>query len=55
MDEEELPNSDPDEPKRGRKAYQLTDWGHRILEAEAARLESLVTVAQQQLVGKGAM
>lgn len=55
VDEEELPESDPDEPKRGRKAYQLTEWGRRILAAEAARLESLVTVAQQQLMGKGAM
>ncbi|MEZ4615136.1 MAG: hypothetical protein R2867_06425 [Caldilineaceae bacterium] len=41
--------------RRGRKAYQLTDWGRRILEAEAVRLESLVTVAHHQLVGKGAV
>ncbi|MEZ4675089.1 MAG: PadR family transcriptional regulator [Caldilineaceae bacterium] len=53
--EEDLPANDPDEPKRGRKAYQLTDWGRRILEAEAVRLESLVTVAHHQLVGKGAV
>ncbi|HRW06775.1 MAG TPA: helix-turn-helix transcriptional regulator [Caldilineaceae bacterium] len=55
VDEEDLPESNPDEPKRGRKAYQLTDWGRRILAAEAARLESLVIVAQHQLVGKGAL
>jgi DNA-binding PadR family transcriptional regulator len=34
------------EPKRGRKAYMLTDLGRRILQAEAERLQSLVTIAQ---------
>jgi DNA-binding PadR family transcriptional regulator len=32
---------------RERKAYQLTDIGRRILNAETVRLQSLVTVAQQ--------
>jgi DNA-binding PadR family transcriptional regulator len=32
---------------RERKAYQLTDLGRRILNAETARLQSLVKVAQQ--------
>ena len=32
---------------RERKAYQLTDLGRRILDAETARLQSLVTMAKQ--------
>ena len=51
VDEEELPDIDPDEPKRGRKAYQLTDWGRRILQAETARMTNLTAVAQRQLAG----
>lgn len=55
VDEAEISEIDPNEPTRGRKAYQLTEWGRRILQAEAIRLESLVTVAQRQLVGKEAL
>jgi len=33
---------------RERKAYRLTDLGRRILDAETVRLQSLVSVAQQQ-------
>jgi len=36
---------------RERKAYQLTDMGRRILNAETVRLQSLVTVAQQAQEG----
>lgn len=36
---------------RERKAYQLTDLGQRILNAETARLQSLVAVAQQASEG----
>ncbi len=32
---------------RERKAYRLTDLGRRILKAETARLQSLVSAAQQ--------
>ena len=35
------------EKGRERKAYQLTDQGRRILNAETARLQSLATMAQQ--------
>jgi DNA-binding PadR family transcriptional regulator len=33
---------------RERKAYRLTDIGQRILDAELARMQSLLTVAQQR-------
>lgn len=33
---------------RSRKAYRLTDVGQRILQAEMARMQSLLTVAQQR-------
>ena len=36
---------------RERKAYQLTDKGHRILNAETARLQSLVAMAQRAVGG----
>lgn len=39
------------ETPRGRKAYQLTDWGRRILQAETARMASLTAVAEHQLAG----
>ncbi len=54
VDETELPETDPEEPKRGRKAYQLTDWGRRILQAETNRLEGLLVVAHRQLAKQGA-
>lgn len=37
------------ESKRERKAYALTDVGRRMLQAETARLQSLVAVAQLSL------
>ena len=36
---------------RERKAYQLTDQGRRILNAETERLQSLVDLAQEARVG----
>jgi PadR family transcriptional regulator PadR len=36
---------------RERKAYKLTDLGRRILNAETARLQSLVSLAQQAEIG----
>jgi DNA-binding PadR family transcriptional regulator len=36
---------------RERKAYRLTDLGRRILNAETARLQSLVSMAQQAGAG----
>jgi DNA-binding PadR family transcriptional regulator len=36
---------------RIRKAYTLTHLGRRILEAEVARMETLVTVAKQAAAG----
>jgi DNA-binding PadR family transcriptional regulator len=40
----------PDENGRPRKAYRLTRLGRRLLEAEAARLQSLARTAQLRLV-----
>jgi DNA-binding PadR family transcriptional regulator len=34
---------------RPRKAYRLTDIGQRILEAEMARMQSLVAISQQRI------
>ncbi len=36
---------------RERKAYALTDLGHRVLNAEIVRLENLVQAAQQRAQG----
>lgn len=36
---------------RERKAYRLTGLGQRILDAETARLQNLVHLAQQQTAG----
>ncbi len=46
---------DPDEndTERERKAYALTDFGHRILDAEIARLQSLVAAANRRAVRVG--
>ncbi len=40
--EDPLPNN----TERDRKAYALTDRGHRLLNAEVARLEKLLTIAR---------
>ena len=37
---------EPDDSERVRKAYRLTNLGRRVLQAEVARLDSLVTAAQ---------
>ncbi|MEZ4725629.1 MAG: PadR family transcriptional regulator [Caldilineaceae bacterium] len=49
IEETECAAGKPGEPKRGRKAYALTDLGRRILQAETERLQSLVAVAQLRL------
>ncbi|MEZ4863099.1 MAG: helix-turn-helix transcriptional regulator [Caldilineaceae bacterium] len=49
VDEADFTEVDPTEPKRGRKAYALTDWGRTILQAETVRLESLVRAANLRL------
>ncbi len=36
-----------------RKAYALTELGHRILRAEVERLRALVSVAQLRILGNG--
>lgn len=48
VEAEEL-DPQPVESKRVRKAYALTDLGRSILQAETARLQSLVAVAQLRL------
>lgn len=42
--------SAPDLDSRKRRYYQLTDLGRRILQAETARLASLVRIAQVKAV-----
>lgn len=42
------------ETGRPRKVYALTDLGRRILDAEVARLQTLVTVAQLRSAGEQA-
>ena len=46
MDESQKGQNHPGKP---RKAYRLTKTGRRVLEAEARRMMSLVTTAQQRL------
>jgi PadR family transcriptional regulator PadR len=41
----------PDETARVRKHYELTDIGRRILDAEIARLQALLSVAQLRTSG----
>jgi DNA-binding PadR family transcriptional regulator len=36
-------------PGRPRKAYQITSYGRRLLEAETNRMQALVTAAQRRL------
>ena len=40
--------------KRERKAYTLTRQGRRVLEAEVARLQALVSIAHRRSVGEHA-
>ena len=42
---------DEQETGRPRKAYELSDFGHRILTAETQRLHSLMGAAQLRLAG----
>jgi PadR family transcriptional regulator PadR len=43
--------SDEAENGRGRKTYRLTRLGRRLLEAETARLQSLVAAARETAAG----
>lgn len=43
---------EPDDAGRPRKTYALTDLGRRILNAEQARLVSLLAIVQRQIVGE---
>lgn len=45
---ERVPDPEPDESNRERKAYRLTELGRRILDAETARLRRLVGLAELQ-------
>ena len=45
---ERVPDPEPDESNRERKAYRLTKLGRRILDAETARLRRLVGLAELQ-------
>ncbi len=47
---ERVPDSEAPATARERKAYALTDLGHRVLEAETKRLETLVLAAQRRPV-----
>ena len=38
----------PNNTNRERKAYELTETGHKVLSAEIARLQKLVSVAQSR-------
>lgn len=49
---ERVPDPEPDESNRERKAYRLTKLGRRILEAETARLRRLLGVAELRSEGK---
>lgn len=51
---ERVPDPEPDESNRERKAYRLTELGRRILEAETVRLRRLVGLADLQSEGKPA-
>ncbi len=48
---ERVEDPDPNETDRPRKVYRLTNLGGRILNAEVARLRTLVTAAQLRIVG----
>ncbi len=43
---ERVEHLDANETGRPRKRYQLSDWGKRILDAEIARLRTLVSAAR---------
>jgi len=49
---ERVPDPQPDESNRERKAYRLTGLGRRILNAETARLRHLARLAELQTDGK---
>ncbi len=51
---ERVDDPEPDDSDRVRKHYALTQLGRRVLEAEVARLHSLVMVAQLRAAGKEA-
>ncbi len=47
---ERVDDNEPDETGHPRKAYTLTTTGRRILNAEVARLKTLVRAARQRAV-----
>jgi DNA-binding PadR family transcriptional regulator len=53
--EESDERPDPELDDERRRYYQLTDFGQKVVRAEAERLSSLVSVARaKRLVGKAA-
>jgi DNA-binding PadR family transcriptional regulator len=48
---ERVEPAEAQENGRARKSYRLTGQGRRILEAETARLQTLLTAAQKALTG----
>jgi DNA-binding PadR family transcriptional regulator len=44
----------PNDTNRERKAYELTELGRKVLSAETARLQKLVSVAQSRIVESAA-
>ena len=49
---ERVPDPEPEESNRERKAYRLTKLGRRILEAETARLRRLLRLAELRTEGE---
>jgi len=49
---ERVDNPNLDETGRIRKAYELTELGRRILDAETARLQTLVSAAHRRVAGE---
>lgn len=47
---ERIEDPNPNETDRPRKVYRLTDLGGRILDAEVARLHTLITAARMRVV-----
>ena len=44
-----IPSQEPAVSGKPRKAYELTDFGRRVLNAEILRMQTLVRTAAQQL------
>ena len=52
--EESDKRPDPELDDERRRYYRLTDWGRRVLAAEAQRLSTMIDVAQAKRVLDGA-